>query len=105
MSMIPKIKIEMTLNELEHVTDCFAMFIPEQSMSSREMSLTTNILQLLCEKLLKKQLAKRHETKPFKVSFEYFEAHTLEKFLIMCNRFQEQHYVQTVINKLNQKLA
>lgn len=103
MSLIPNIKVEVTFNQLCHVSEALSN-LHDQVITKSERA-TVNILELLSMKLLKKQISKRHEKKAFKITFEYYEAYFLEKYLLAFNKEHNEHYIQTVIDKLNQKLA
>lgn len=72
---------------------------------TRQNRTKNNILQRLCDKLLKKQISNRFTLKTAKVSFEYFEADYLEQYLLEFNTIYDDHDIQRVIDKLNQKLA
>src|SRR5690606_12893811 len=102
MSLITKIKIDVTLEQLVQVTSSMAD-IPV-GLYRKDKS-QANILELVCIKLLKKQLSKRHESGYFKLSLEFFEADFLERYLISFNSLYNNHEIQQVINSLNQKLA
>jgi len=104
MSLIPKIKIEITIGQLEAVIDAFQC-LTLTPFNNRKLLVARNIIDLLSIKLLKKMISKRHEKKPFTMSFEYYEAHYLEEFLLTVTRLEPNHDQQSVINKLNQKLA
>lgn len=58
-------------------------------------------------KLQKKVISRlgKDEKKPIKLSFEYYEAYLLEKYLMRYNAHNNIHTIQTIINDLNQKLA
>lgn len=103
MSLIPTLKIELSFTQLCQVSDALADV--HCNVISKSERATVNILELLSIKLLKKQLAKRYEKKHFKITLEYFEAYFLEKYLIAFNQDYNDFTIQTVINKLNQKLA
>lgn len=104
MSLVPKIKIETNINELEAVNDVFTML--DSNSVNRDTKAFINVMELVSIKLLKKQLSKRHERKPFNLSLEFFEAHYLEKFLLSYTLIKSSpNYLQNFINKLNQKLA
>jgi len=104
MSLVPKIKIEVNKDMLQDVCDSLS-HISRHLSNQRESKAFVNALELICDKLLKKQLSKRHETKKFKLTFDFIEAHFLEMYLIIYNSAYNVYNIQLVINQLNQKLA
>lgn len=102
MSLVPKIKIEVSFEELCEVCDTFAR-IPNFAFN-RGVKTFYSVLNVVIEKLLKKQLSKRNTPK-FSITFEYFEAHFLEYWLVNLEGIHPTSPLQNFINKLNQKLA
>lgn len=103
MGLIQDIKIEITGIELNNVLEALKELNP--NVLGQYLKVAVSILEVVAEKLLKKQIAKRHEVSPFKLRLEYFEAYFLREYLIKYNTVWKTYYVQTVINKLDQKLA
>ena len=103
MSLVPKIKIEIKIEELAAINAFFSIY--SLNIDNNERKATSNILDLISEKLFKKQLSNRYNKTAFKLSLEFNEAYYLEKYLIDCNVMTYQPQAQKVIDKLNQKLA
>lgn len=104
MSLVPEIKIQVNLDMLQDVCDSLSE-IPRHLTTQRESKAFVNALELVCTKLLKKQLLKRHETKKFNLTLQFIEAHFLEMYLIIYNTAYNNYNIQLVVNQLNQKLA
>lgn len=104
MSLVPKIKINISFDELSEVCDSFVE-IPQIIFNDRGNRVFYNVLDKVIDKLLKKQLSKRHVTEKFSLSLEYYEAHYLERWLIYKGSIDTSSHTQNIINKLNQKLA
>jgi len=105
MSLIPKLKIETTYNELQAVVETVNS-ISNIAMPLRAERLSKSIIMPLFKKLQKKEVDKRFDhKKPFNISMQYYEAYYLEEFLQLINSLEYNHFLQMYINKLNQKLA
>jgi hypothetical protein len=102
MAQIPKIKTELKANELLKTASALAELPFGFTRNNRTK---INILDNVCEYLLKKQISHRHSATSLKISLEYFEADYLEKYLIEFNSVYNDPEIQCVIDKLNQKLA
>ena len=102
MALVQKIKIEISFDELCEVCDTF-VDVPNFAFN-RAAKTFYSVLNVVIEKLLKKQLSKRNTPK-FCLTFEYFEAHFLEYWLVNLEGVQPTSPLQNFINKLNQKLA
>lgn len=103
MSLVPKIKIETKIEELAAVNAFFSIY--SVNTESNEQKAKSNILDLISEKLFKKQLSNRHRKDTFKLSLEFNEAYYLEQYIRDCNSMSYQQEAQKFIDKLNQKLA
>lgn len=102
MTLVPKIKITLKANELMKTASALAEL---PFGFTRQSKTKANILDLVCEMLLKKQLSHRYNAKELKISLEYYQADYLEQYLIDFNKVYNDYEVQRVIDKLNQKLA
>lgn len=98
------VKIPILPNELLAACEAFAD-LPNYTVYTRESKVTKSVLDLVAVKLLKKQFSKLKDNKPFNLKLEFFEAHTLEKYLLMHNETCNDYNIQRLIDKLNQKLA
>jgi len=103
MGIIPNIKIEINTAQTMAIVDALSQL--DTTLPSQWHKTTVSILEMVLEKLLKKQIANRHKTKSFKLELEYFQAYFLKEFLLKYNSVLDRHYVQVVINQLDQKLA
>lgn len=103
MSLVPKIKLEVTFDELTEVCDSFTT-IGNYVLNSKKARGFVSLMECVLEKLLKKQLAKRHTPK-FNLTLEYYEAQFLEIWLLEYGFAKSNSPMQNFINKLNQKLA
>jgi len=104
MSLIAKIKIEITYNELSATTQSF-LNLSQDPLQHTKVKLSRSVLEEVIPKLLKKELSKRHDKGVFVLSLKYYEAHYLHEFLQVVNILENDHFLQCMINKLNQKLA
>lgn len=105
--IIPKIEITITANELKETYAALDFDLPnipagQDSKKTRTMKNIYSILEVVRLKLAKKVLSHKDKKKPFKLSFEYFEADCLH-YIMMC--LELDHYAQSFFNKLDQKLA
>ncbi len=103
MSLVPKIKIDITFEELCEVCDKLSDIV-NISFNGRTDKIIKNVLELVTIKLLKKQLSKRHTPK-FTLTLEYYEAHFLEVYLLVTGEPRLSIAMLSFISKLNQKLA
>jgi len=97
------IRIQITYDELQNACEALA-YLSDYHVYTREAKVTKSVLNLLSVKLLKKLIAKKHQQQPFKLKLEYYEAHTLERYLLMHNITYNNYYVQRLTDKLNQIL-
>lgn len=103
MGIIANIKVKITVTEVNQAVGALAEL--DTNIKSPWHAATVSILELVLEKLLKKQIAKRHDINPFKIELPYHEAYFLKEYLLKYNTIMDRYYVQTLIDKLDQKLA
>ena len=100
----PKIKIEVSHNDLCIVNDVLA-FVVKPSINNRESKVIRSVLIEIYTSFVKKAIEKAGTRQKIKITLKYFQAHFLEQLLIETNNRSYIHEIQTVINQLNQKLA
>lgn len=100
-----KIAIKITFTQLEAVIKVFQYIQPPLINANRLIRANYSILYPLQDRFLKKAIDKRGCKKPFSISMQYHEAHSMETLLLGYNSIIKDHDVQCVIEILNQKLA
>ncbi|HZW63612.1 MAG TPA: hypothetical protein VFF15_08230 [Flavobacteriaceae bacterium] len=105
--IIPKVEIKVTANELKEAYAALDFDLPNipagyNEQQSRKLKNLYSLLEVVRIKLAKKVLSNKDKKKPFKLSFEHFEADCIHQTM-MCLKLE--HYAQNFFNKLDQKLA
>lgn len=105
--IVPKIEIKVTANELKEAYATLDYNFPNEAFdmdaySSRKMKSFHSLMEVIRIKLAKKHLSNKDKNKPFKLSFEYYEANFIHSAMMIIKL---GHYAQSFFNKLDQKLA
>ncbi|WP_329804385.1 hypothetical protein [Flavobacterium facile] len=109
-----KIDLKITFSQLEVLVLAFSV-MTEPPIQHRDTKVARSVLDKVMIKIKKKHIDESvksslfSQKKKFKLSFEYYEAHFLEKFLEIILSFSHEDYERTVITiimaELNQKLT
>lgn len=109
-----KIDLKITFSQLEVLVSAFSV-ITEPPIQHRDTRVARSVLDKVMVKIKKKHIDESMKSslfsqkKKFKLSFEYYEAHFLEKFLEIIITFCDKDYEHTVLTRItaeiNQKLA
>lgn len=109
-----KIDLKITFSQLEVLVLAFSV-MTEPPIQHRDTKVARSVLDKVMIKIKKKHIDESvksslfSQKKKFKVSFEYYEAHYLEKFLeiiiAFCDKDYENAVITRIIAELNQKLT
>ncbi len=105
-----KITLNISKEQLEVLNKCFITYSKEDEITgTKDFRSLINIARLLRKRFKKKAIDKEFSSDTFKLHFEYFEAYTLERIIIMkIEEFASQIYEYTfllgVISKLDKQL-
>jgi hypothetical protein len=109
-----KVDIKITFSQLQVLVQAFQLLTPEP-INNRDVKVARSVIDKVVVRLKKKHIDESVKTslftekKKFKLSFEYYEAHFLEKFLeiivIMVDNIYWLNVLNTIRSQINQKLA
>jgi hypothetical protein len=102
--IIPKVKIQTTLSELDAVIDALQS-ISTEALPFREVKTAHSVLHQVEDILIRKRVAKKTSTKPFTLALEFYQAHHLEEFVRLHNAIAYNNESQKLSDKLNQKVV
>jgi hypothetical protein len=109
-----KIDIKITFSQLEVLVLAFST-LTEPPIQHRDTKVARSVLDKVMIKIKKKHIDESiksslfSQKKKFKLSFEYYEAHFLEKFLeiiiALCDKDYERTVLTRIVAEINQKLT
>ncbi len=105
-----KITIELSNDKLSVINKCFAHGYKDHEITdSKDFKSLVNIARILATRFSKKAIDKQFTNKDFTMSFQYFEAYTLERIILMrmdefYNQIYEFNVLRGIIAELDQKL-
>lgn len=105
-----KVKIEIQQHTLEllcrmyEAVKEYAVLHPAEISFTRDYRAVKSIIDLLMVKLQKKNIDKRTTKKPFKLTFEYYQAFFLKQFIVANHTFIHGVFEQNLLLQLHNKL-
>ena len=105
MNVIPEIKIEITITQLNVVVDHLKEIDEVPVIPSKTVNTSLSVLNKVFVKLSKKALNKIAAKKPFSIKLEYYEAYFLEQCLKLITKMVTSRELQNTLDTLNQKIA
>lgn len=105
-----KIKLKIQYNTLKTLCDLYDgvcenyACYPSEIQFQKDFKAAKNVVDLLFISLKKKLIGKQAESKPFSLSFEYFQAYFLLNFLSVNATFFHGIYEQNTLLQFSSKL-
>jgi ABC-type phosphate transport system auxiliary subunit len=109
-----KIKLKLSESQLNALVSTFSC-LTVNSLNNRDVRVARSVLDKVVLKFQKKQLETQlsanlfNRKKQYSFSFEYYEAHYLERFLEIAQTFETEQYTLNVLLQLklniNKQLA
>lgn len=96
-----KVKFELKNNELSVINQIIENRINQQSIPMPETKLVESIIYELADKMLKKFITERMNTKAFKINLKYHQAYALHFILRDFQQIDtENPYINMVVSKI-----